>query len=109
MIPSKLFLGRQQVVAPIVDAHLDLRIVEDIEIRFAEVGGSGSRDQRLDFDDGLAFHSWIDGHRARRNSRAAADDQDRARVAAVRVVRCPSIRWSRMSRGTFEAWILPAT
>ena len=30
-------------------------------------------------------------------------------LAAVRVVRCPSIRWSRMSRGTFEAWILPAT
>ena len=28
---------------------------------------------------------------------------------ADRVVRWPSIRWRRMSRGTLEAWILPAT
>ena len=74
------FLGCHQVMPPIVDPHLDLGIAEDIEIRLAEVGGSGLRHQRLDFHDGLAFHSWIDGHRARRDTRAAADHQDRARV-----------------------------
>ncbi len=74
------FLGRHQVVAAVVDPHLDLGIAQDIEIRLAKVGGSGLRNQRLDFHDGLAFYSWIDGHRACRNSRAAANHQDRARV-----------------------------
>ena len=54
-------------------------LCEDVEIRLAEVSRAASGTSGSISDDGLAFHSRIDRYRARRDSRAAADDQHRAR------------------------------
>ena len=57
-------------------SYLDFGIAKNVKVRPAEILGSGLQHQRLDFDDRLALHPGIDGHRARRHSRPAADHQD---------------------------------
>ena len=80
VIASNCLPAGQQEVARVVDADANLRVVDDVVVLFAEVGGDDARDERLDFGDGHALDHRIDADRARRDAGAAADHEHRARM-----------------------------
>ena len=69
-------LQRQHVVPPVVDLDVHLRVADDVEVVFGEVGRHDARHERLDLGDGLVLDRRIDRHRAGRHAGAAADDDD---------------------------------
>ena len=93
----------------IVDAHAHFRVADDVEVVFGEIGGDDLRHERLDLGDRLVLDRRIDRHGAGGDARAAADDEHFLRACSgMSVVRWPSMRCSRMSCGSLDAWTLPA-
>ena len=64
----------------VVDPHVDLRVVDHVEVVLAEQLRHDLRDERLDLGDGLVGDGGIDRHRAGGDTRAAADDHDLLRL-----------------------------
>ena len=84
------------------------RVADDVEVVLGEVGRDDARHERLDLGDRLVLDGRIDRHRAGGHAGAAADDEHLAGFSGTSVVRWPSIRCSRMSCGSLDAWTLPA-
>src|SRR6187399_1862289 len=64
----------------VINTQLHLRISDDVKVLLSEKPGRGSRNQRLDFNDGDALHLGIDRNRARSYSCTAANHENRTRM-----------------------------
>ena len=75
------FLGRRLDEMPrIVDADVDLRVADDVEVVLGEIGRDDARHQRLDFGDRLVLDRRIDRDGAGRHAGATADDEHLLRL-----------------------------
>src|SRR5215475_3225274 len=72
----ELLLRRHDVMPPVVDAHVDFRVLDDVEVVLTEILGDDLRYKRLDLGNRLVGDGGIDRHGTGGDARAAPDDDD---------------------------------